>query len=651
MGSTHAPLAEKAAPRVAVGHAHDPEEREADRVAAILTAPAKLGCSACAAGAAPCPACAGSAAKLRRSALAQGPASAPARPLHGAGAPLPAATRQRFERRLGVDLGGVRLHRGAEAAAATAAVGARAFALGRDIAFGARAPAPESAEGERLLAHEVAHTVQAGAATTLRRANDFTIRGLSPRAASDPGTIYFDFASATLEASEQAKIPALAAPPTRRLTLFGYASEEGSAASRTAMTGRRIGSVDSALAGAGHTAQRDPRADITRGEGNLDYRSMRSVAVVPTPVGVAAPPPVSPLGSGACTMAIPCGTSFNNAIGLALVQVIAAKAQVDLPTPAAATQVATLFPGTPVAQIQGNMAGLLTELSGLPANHRCHDYPCDAACDRPAYADPSTHMMTLCPDFVNSTDLTENATLLIHEALHMVTGLTTIDFAYRRSRFIDFIPGTQSQTNTDSFVLLVIRLSGSTAAGPPADPVGSLAAGEQLPARRALAFAEQWLLEADWRMKLLYEGIKANRGSASGWTQGSAPAAEARMQRAIAATFGLTDPGAAPHATAPTQADQEIVAGLADRYRRMMFALWTRPITATNGAADAWGAGLGNAVVLSPAFFALSAPDQVLRLIELMAGSLTTSDVPATRRRDYATGAQLIWRQAGRTGP
>jgi hypothetical protein len=350
-------------------------------------------------------------------------------------------------------------------------------------------------------------------------------------------------------------------------------------------------------------------------------------------------------------MTIPCGTSFTTAIGLALPQVISAKAQVDAATPAATAQVATLFPGTPIAQIQGNMAGLLTEMGGLSANHRCHDYPCDAGCDRPAYANPATHMMTLCPGFVNGTNLVENATLLIHEALHMVTGLTTIDFAYRRSRFIDFIPGTQSQTNTDSFVLLVIRLSGSSAAGPPADPVGSLAGPEQLPARRALAFAEQWLLEADWRIKLLYEGIKANRGSATGWTAGSAPAAMAATQRAIAATFGLTDPGPSPHANAPTQGDQEIVAGLADRYRRMMFALWTRPITVTNGAADVWAAGLGNSVVLSPAFFALSAPDQVLRLIELMAGSLTTSDVPTTRRRDYATGAQQIWAAAGRTGP
>jgi hypothetical protein len=446
MGSAHAPLAEKTAARVKVGHTHDPEEREADRVAQMLTAPGKRGCSACATGA-PCPACGVGAAKLRRSALGPGPASAPARMLRGAGAPLPTSTRAKFERRLGVDLGGVRLHQGSEAAAATASVGARAFALGRDIAFGARAPSPATAEGERVLAHEVAHTVQAGATTTLRRATDFSIRGLSPGAAGDPSTIFFDFGASTMKASERAKVPALAAPPGQALTLFGYSSEEGSAASRTTLTNNRIASVSSALRANGHTAARTPTPDITRGEGNIDYRSMRSVAVVPTPTGVGAPPAVSPLGSGACTLTMPCGTSFTNAIALALPQVIAAKAQVDAPTAAATTQLAALFPGAPLAQIQGNMAGLLTEISALTANHRCHDYPCDAQCDRPAYANPSTHMMTLCPGFVNSADLVENATTLIHEALHMVTGLTTIDFAYRRSRFIDFIP---SPTRTAS---------------------------------------------------------------------------------------------------------------------------------------------------------------------------------------------------------
>uniref|UniRef100_UPI0022EB6069 eCIS core domain-containing protein n=1 Tax=Falsiroseomonas oryzae TaxID=2766473 RepID=UPI0022EB6069 len=78
----------------------------------------------------------------------------------GPGTPLPDASRARFERRLGRDLSAVRLHQGPEAASATRGVGARAFALGRDIALGADAPPLSTAAGERLLAHEVAHTLQ-----------------------------------------------------------------------------------------------------------------------------------------------------------------------------------------------------------------------------------------------------------------------------------------------------------------------------------------------------------------------------------------------------------------------------------------------------------------------------------------------------------
>jgi hypothetical protein len=73
---------------------------------------------------------------------------------------LPARERGYFERRLGADLSGVRVH--AESGAATR-LGARAFAAGRDIGFAPGAWRPESTEGRRLLGHELAHVVQQGA--------------------------------------------------------------------------------------------------------------------------------------------------------------------------------------------------------------------------------------------------------------------------------------------------------------------------------------------------------------------------------------------------------------------------------------------------------------------------------------------------------
>jgi hypothetical protein len=80
----------------------------------------------------------------------------------GSGEALPARSRAYFERRLGQDLGGVRIHAGERAAASARGINAAAYTLGSDIAFGAGRWQPDSAAGRRLLAHELAHVVQQG---------------------------------------------------------------------------------------------------------------------------------------------------------------------------------------------------------------------------------------------------------------------------------------------------------------------------------------------------------------------------------------------------------------------------------------------------------------------------------------------------------
>lgn len=73
---------------------------------------------------------------------------------------LPDDLRSKFESSLGADLSAVRVHTGEASHAANDAVGARAYAVGQDIHFGAGQYDPSSASGEHLIAHEVAHTVQ-----------------------------------------------------------------------------------------------------------------------------------------------------------------------------------------------------------------------------------------------------------------------------------------------------------------------------------------------------------------------------------------------------------------------------------------------------------------------------------------------------------
>lgn len=90
--------------------------------------------------------------------------------LRSPGQPLDPGTRAFMEPRFGQDLGGVRVHADAKAAASARAVNALAYTVGRDVVFGAGQYAPGTGDGKRLIAHELTHVVQQG--MTLRRAPD-----------------------------------------------------------------------------------------------------------------------------------------------------------------------------------------------------------------------------------------------------------------------------------------------------------------------------------------------------------------------------------------------------------------------------------------------------------------------------------------------
>ncbi|NER81840.1 MAG: DUF4157 domain-containing protein, partial [Leptolyngbya sp. SIO1D8] len=83
------------------------------------------------------------------------------------GRPLDSATRGFMESRLGYDFSQVRVHLDPQANDAANAVQARAFTLGHDIVFGANQFEPTSANGRRLLAHELVHVIQQRSTTPL----------------------------------------------------------------------------------------------------------------------------------------------------------------------------------------------------------------------------------------------------------------------------------------------------------------------------------------------------------------------------------------------------------------------------------------------------------------------------------------------------
>ncbi len=193
------------------------------------------------------------------------------------GQALPEPARGVMQAQLGRDLGHVRIHTDAAAAASASAVAARAYTVGRHVAFAAGEYAPHSDAGRRLLAHELAHTVPAGVhdtPTTLRlgaaddpaermadaaagRASGF----VPPAPAADAGVlrrtpaptappsmgakaaqlsacrIHFKHARAELKDVNQfdrcmkaARAYLKTADPSAAIVLYGFASDEGGVA-------------------------------------------------------------------------------------------------------------------------------------------------------------------------------------------------------------------------------------------------------------------------------------------------------------------------------------------------------------------------------------------------------------------------------------
>ncbi len=78
----------------------------------------------------------------------------------GAGASLDGRALEQFSSSLGHDFSRVRIHHDSEANQLSKAVNARAFTTGQDIFFAQGTYNPDSSDGQKLLAHELTHTIQ-----------------------------------------------------------------------------------------------------------------------------------------------------------------------------------------------------------------------------------------------------------------------------------------------------------------------------------------------------------------------------------------------------------------------------------------------------------------------------------------------------------
>lgn len=82
--------------------------------------------------------------------------------LRRSGSPLSGMVLRRMESGFGTSLGHVRVHEGPESARLNADLSARAFTSGHDIFPGGSGISPTHPDGERVLAHEIAHVLDPG---------------------------------------------------------------------------------------------------------------------------------------------------------------------------------------------------------------------------------------------------------------------------------------------------------------------------------------------------------------------------------------------------------------------------------------------------------------------------------------------------------
>jgi outer membrane protein OmpA-like peptidoglycan-associated protein len=151
---THIPVMQR---KRTVGASDDPLEQEADRVAdRVLAAPSL-------------PTVSGAPQKIQRFTVrptdeAETSPTSVDRVLASPGTPLEPALQADMSQRFGYDFSRVRVHTGTVAEQSSRDLSARAYTVGHDIVFGAGQFSPGTHEGRRLMAHELAHVVQQGAA-------------------------------------------------------------------------------------------------------------------------------------------------------------------------------------------------------------------------------------------------------------------------------------------------------------------------------------------------------------------------------------------------------------------------------------------------------------------------------------------------------
>lgn len=196
--------------------------------------------------------------------FARVPARAPAAPLTlgrpGDAAECDADTAERSAPRGSSD---VRVHTGPAATNAARAVGARAFTVGRHVVFGEGTYQPESAAGQRLISHELAHTAQPGHGV-IRRKPEAAVADTPAVPASDADAGATPDADA-IAAPDAAAAPVKAVPPPDAAAPSPAAATTAAPAAPASATGADAGTA----AAPGTAPEAEPKSAADLATGNI----------------------------------------------------------------------------------------------------------------------------------------------------------------------------------------------------------------------------------------------------------------------------------------------------------------------------------------------------------------------------------------------
>lgn len=209
--------------KLSVGNSDDAYEREADRVASMVTQNQRL------------------AAPLRQtripiqrvamheSNLDSAPPSVETA-LSNGGAPMEAGVRQEMEARFGYDFSHVRVHADSAANASARHLDARAYTSGSHVVFGAGMYSPRTSAGRFLIAHELTHVIQqGGGSSAIQRDKDTASEAMTASDLIDAYSLAHGVVNVPALVKHLARIVRAHPRPDRYLQdVFGYLHEEWS---------------------------------------------------------------------------------------------------------------------------------------------------------------------------------------------------------------------------------------------------------------------------------------------------------------------------------------------------------------------------------------------------------------------------------------